>query len=535
MKGKISYLLCLSLLLSACSYDQVTEVCPEGRETGVTVSFTLSLEQTEKTKADDYTWGDQYETIEATAFENRILPETVKVFAYDNDGAFIEELSFLRWTTANDGTAAFNGYFRATQAGTYKFVVIANCTNESYGLAYDYVNNIPTLDKLHFYAPDLTVQTTLEKGAIPMWGITTCVLPQEANDATGIDLGTVWMLRSLAKVEVALSNALSSQYALGDVTISNYNTVGNCLPAGWTNLASTQELGHVGGFNAYNATDNTTANSVSLASGSNGAVWYLYVPEYLNVTTAETYISLNLYEKNAAGTVGSKVNGEPFKIYFRPYTNGVAGAQSSFYNVTRNHYYQYTVTQVSIGSNLELECLVQPWSLYEENLNFDKFVSVSEPLTPTIGNLYENQENNYIVMADHEYTTVSTKDGVTTEGTLTARTAQMTFTILTPKGYTWYASLIADDEGKPFGFVQFDENGRALLDADGTLATTAMASGSVGSQATLTVASEYADADILSTSIQNRLQVIVRNESTGHVYVVEDDVLGGTCYLVHNK
>lgn len=355
MKGKLSYLLSLSLLLSACSYDQVTEVCPEVRMEPVNVTFTLSLQDAARTKADDNKWdGNGYDQEDGTAFENRILKETVKVFAYNADGTYAGEVPLLQWT----GTAAnpvFHGYFNATTAGTYKFVVIANCTNESYSLAYDYGTNMPDLNGLLFAAPVLSEQI-LSTGAIPMWGVTEFEIDEDTGD---MDLGNVYMLRSLAKVEVLLSDALISEgYTINSASISKVAKSGYSLPTGWASISKTEEMVHDGAFHPYVSVDET---NVTLASDS--AVKYLYICEYENsASTATGYnpvtISLTLYK-----------NGTEFKTYdsairFCSYgTDGlpISGTDS---DIVRNHIYRFTVTKVATGSDLELLITISDWNKY---------------------------------------------------------------------------------------------------------------------------------------------------------------------------
>lgn len=481
MKGKLSYLLSLSLLLSACSYDQVTEVCPEVRMEPVNVTFTLSLQDAARTKADDNKWdGNGYVQEAGTAFENRILKETVKVFAYNADGTYAGEVPLLQWT----GTAAnpvFHGYFNATTAGTYKFVVIANCTNESYSLAYDYGTNMPDLNNLLFKAPDLTDQTVIDNGAIPMWGIRNFTI---GNDTESIDLESIWLLRSLAKVEVKLDASLTSQYALTDVTISNVSNTGFSLPKydAWKALENTTILTHDNGFNAYMTAQ--TTNGVALAAETSGSSYYLYVPEYDNVsgTYAESYISLNVLED------GKVANTEPFKLYFRPYSAGVAGAEADRYNVVRNHIYRYTITKVNIGSDLSLICEVQPWTVNEESWNYTDQVSIDA--------------GGELTWTDESIVSKPSGEVVTTGGTLTC-----SFKLATPTDATWQAEFIP---------VSGDRVAFKFVATDGSEVDTI--SGNVGEAATLTI--KTAQTNITQNNIA-LLRITVHTKD-GRTIVVKD-------------
>lgn len=480
MKGKLSYLLSLSLLLSACSYDQSTEVSPEMRMEPVNVTFTLSLQDAARTKADDNEWdGNGYDQEAGTVFENRILKETVKVFAYNADGTYAGEVPLLQWT-GTEANPIFHGYFNATTAGTYKFVVIANCTNESYSLAYDYGTDMPVLNNLLFKAPDLTDQTVIANGAIPMWGIKNFTINENTED---IDLESIWLLRSLAKVEVKLDASLTSQYALSEVAISNVSNTGYSLPSydAWKALENTTILTHDNGFNAYMTAQ--TVNGVALAAETAGSSYYLYVPEYDNVsgTYAELYISLNVLED------GKVANTEPFKLYFRPYSDGFAGAEADRYNVVRNHIYRYTITKVNIGSDLSLICEVQPWTLNEESWDYTDQVSIDAggELTWTAG---------INVSASGEV--------VTTGGTLTC-----SFILATPTDATWQAEFIP---------VSGDREAFKFVAADGSEVDTI--SGKVGETATLTI--KTAQTNITQNNIA-LLRITVHTKD-GRTIVVKD-------------
>jgi len=353
MKGKsISLAVGLfSMLLTSCVYDHDGLDCME--EGPVTVSFTMAMEQhTPATKADEYTWEDSYPASVGNEFENRIISSSVHVFVYDENG-FVDDVKILKWNVNEDGLAEFQGYFDMTSAGEYRFVVIANCTKETYDIAYDgtallYQGNEPDLDALLFNAPTLS-DMTLGTSAVPMWGVAS--LDIEAGE-DAVDLGTVWMLRSLAKVEVALSSELSAQgYAISSAWVNNANIAGYSLPSSWQDISATMELGHDEAFRPYSGAASATKVSFTAEDGR----YYIYLPEYDNYDSPSTI-----------GLVLTK-DGEEFKTYengisFCNYVNGLPSEDP--FNIVRNHLYRFTVNAIVTGEDLELIITISDWNKF---------------------------------------------------------------------------------------------------------------------------------------------------------------------------
>lgn len=201
-----------------------------------------------------------------------------------------------------------------------KIMVFANC-----GTANVTRGNIASLA----FRVDQTKQY------IPMWGVTT--LTKDLVVGKQNNLGTIDLLRSLAKVKVKMADGMKARgYALGSITFNNYNTEGYALPVTYNTSKNTKEILFSGSLNAKPSWSqsvtmtNTTTDEESIM---------LYIPEYDNKTAAA--------DKKASITLNLKCDGTDdgtYTLQFCNYVDGVADP-STLYNIQRNHYYEYTVNK----------------------------------------------------------------------------------------------------------------------------------------------------------------------------------------------
>ena len=108
---------------------------------------------------------------------------------------------------------------------------------------------------------------------------------------------------------------------------------------------------------------------------------------------------------------------EPY-LYFKSYET------DQVFDVVRNRHYRYIINKVENGGVLELTYTVSPWNSNEEIWDYTETVTVKEEGTIkwTDGSCnIRNEAEVYMI-----YATI----------------AECTFTIDTPVGSTWYASLI---------------------------------------------------------------------------------------------
>ena len=187
-----------------------------------------------------------------------------------------------------------------------------------------------------------------------MWGVTT--LTKDLVVGKQNNLGTIDLLRSLAKVKVKMAGKGSTEgmkargYALGNITFNNYNTEGYTLPLTYNTSMNTKEILFSGSLNAKPSWSqtvtmtNTTTDEESIM---------LYIPEYDNKGAAA--------DKKATITLNLKCDGMDdgtYTLQFCNYVDGVADP-STLYNIQRNHYYEYTVNK---DDRLNVTLKVQKWN-----------------------------------------------------------------------------------------------------------------------------------------------------------------------------
>lgn len=162
--------------------------------------------------------------------------------------------------------------------------------------------------------------------------------------------------------------------------------------------------------------------------------------------------------------------------------------------------YRYTyLIQVTGDNAVTLSCAVQPWTLKEENLDFENYVNMdTKGQLRWISGSVEEKENHV------------------NEIYLNVESIQCTFHIATPEEGTWYASLVPVDGN--------DMNAFTFVDGAGN-ETGLSISGKVGQTATLTIKRKT-----IKEYTRMRLQLIVM-DLNGRTFLVHKDVLGSENYI----
>ena len=187
-----------------------------------------------------------------------------------------------------------------------------------------------------------------------MWGVTT--LTNELVVGKSNNLGTIDMLRSLAKVKVRLADGMKARkYSLGAMQLNNYNTSGYTLPLTYNTAASTAAIRFDNSLHA----NSSWAQSIAMTNNDDESIM-LYIPEYDNINAAtdrKATISLQLLR-----------DGEEegnYTLHFCNYTAEGAPDAASTYNIQRNHYYEYTVGRTDDQVKIVLN--VKKWNLRQHD------------------------------------------------------------------------------------------------------------------------------------------------------------------------
>ena len=338
----VSLMFCLLSTMS-CGFDDGYDN-EDQNDDAVRVAFRMSYANG-NTRAANEGWDDYDPKDDGTAYENAINTEQLQIKVCDENGTIIGDVDNV--IAINNGTDTNPDY---SITGTWenaadklskakKIMVFANC-----GTSIVTPDNIQNLA----FARSATTQY------IPMWGVTT--LTNELVVGKSNNLGTIDMLRSLAKVKVKLADGMKARnYSLGAIQLNNYNTSGYTLPLTYNTVASTAAIRFGNSLHA----NSSWAQSIAMTGDGDESIM-LYIPEYDNINAAtdrKATISLQLMR-----------DGEEegnYTLHFCNYTPEGAPDAASTYNIQRNHYYEYTVGRTDDQVKIVLN--VKEWNLRQHD------------------------------------------------------------------------------------------------------------------------------------------------------------------------
>ena len=338
----VSLMFCLLSTMS-CGFDDGYDN-EDQNDDAVRVAFRMSYANG-NTRAANEGWDDYDPKDDGTAYENAINTEQLQIKVCDENGTIIGDVDNV--IAINNGTDTYPDY---SITGTWenaadklskakKIMVFANC-----GTSIVTPDNIQNLA----FARSATTQY------IPMWGVTT--LTNELVVGKSNNLGTIDLLRSLAKVKVKLADGMKSRkYSLGAMQLNNYNTSGYTLPLTYNTVASTAAIRFGNSLHA----NSSWAQSITMTNNDDESIM-LYIPEYDNINAAtdrKATISLQLMR-----------DGEEegnYTLHFCNYTPEGAPDAASTYNIQRNHYYEYTVGRTDDQVKIVLN--VKEWNLRQHD------------------------------------------------------------------------------------------------------------------------------------------------------------------------
>lgn len=184
------------------------------------------------------------------------------------------------------------------------------------------------------------------KHAIPMWGVKPLNVGMEAGNQTSI--GTINLMRAEAKVKVFLRNDMEAYYELTNVSLSEANAQGYCLPQ-YSNVLrindDVQELEH--DAYAHFLMNNQKLTDIDMLNKA------IYIPEYENKNNSNpTVIHLSLRDKRDGKM-------RDFTLPFVQYDDQGAPTQEAM-DIVRNHYYKFEV-YLNQDDMLSVRLVVRKW------------------------------------------------------------------------------------------------------------------------------------------------------------------------------
>lgn len=333
---RVAFVIMLCMMMAACSDSDDDAVGTED----VSVAFTLTVADATSTRADNDGWDDYSPGQDGILNENMVNTDDIIIAIYDDKGNRVDIVEDLRVTKISDASGtgtmyAITGVWRNAKPNVERakrLMVMANCNTSVWGdpstLTYDLL-------------PE-------ERKYIPMWGVVK--IPATLTLGKQNKLHNIRMLRAMAKVSVKLRDDMTDYgYAIGSMTVNNYNTKGYCVPKTFNEVDNTSEVRFANSLNVLDS----HADKIVLPTTAP-----LYLPEYDNSGTNPTTITVKL---NRNG----KLEGT-YTLYFRNYDSD-GKPTGPTYPIQRNHYYQYLIYKET--GKIIVTLHVRKWNrrIYPEN------------------------------------------------------------------------------------------------------------------------------------------------------------------------
>ncbi len=333
---RVAFVIMLCMMMAACSDSDDDAVGTED----VSVAFTLTVADATSTRAENDGWDDYSPAQDGILNENLVNTDDILIAIYDDKGNKVDIVEDLRVTKISDASGtgtmyAITGVWRNAKPNVERakrLMVMANCNTSVWSdpskLTYDLL-------------PE-------ERKYIPMWGVVK--IPAALTLGKQNKLHNIRMLRAMAKVSVKLRDDMTDYgYAIGSMTVNNYNTKGYCVPKTFNEVDNTSDVRFANSLNVLDS----HADKIELPTTAP-----LYLPEYDNSGTNPATITVNL---NRNG----KLEGT-YTLYFRNYDSD-GKPTGPTYPIQRNHYYQYLIYKET--GKIIVTLHVRKWNrrIYPEN------------------------------------------------------------------------------------------------------------------------------------------------------------------------
>ena len=339
------------VLTTSCSQeDDGLEMVTAGKEK-VMVRFSIALNKSESRA----TWDTNDDGATGSEFDNRINPNqffvTLTLTDEENQTQTYDVKNVVYWESDNINVYEFVGEVEVNIASTTTY------TNAQIKV---YANM--NVDQEKFEA---NLDTYPGRGVqyIPMWGVETfqnlSLTPGEMNE-----LSTIYLLRSMSKIEVTLKPSLVSEgYSITGVNLDKYNSIGYTLPKG--SSGSTMKFDMDGCFNPYTPEEDKDKKIETKADGfpfqiqenpDNSISYIIYVPEYDNLEeesedVEKDDLNIQVYIDKNDKPISHELN-----------SRGII--QMTDLDLVRNHWYKYTIEAVNISTDItfNLQYQVIDWT-----------------------------------------------------------------------------------------------------------------------------------------------------------------------------
>lgn len=362
---------CLAPLGASCVFDKEEPTAAEKGEP-VEVHFSIdipALSTSEKSRGweqDDsaYPWYGDYLTGDATPWDSNIT--NFQVMVYGSEGLIGRLADVVR-----SSSTSYTAHIKLENSDE-----IAT------------VDDLPEAIRLHFIAnvADLGTSTSQDQlidnnkchwlsgsgdgwtcpALMPFWGVKNGTVTRSDTGKHTIDLGTVSMLRSMAKVEIIITNtgddddnySIEHAYLYGNAAkdiyvLPRYKDDGKYVATTATDANTLRR--NYGDFDT-SAEKASADGCCFIPAEANAKSLVFYLPEQTNSAADHLSIMLQLNSDNGL------VKFDECPLEFMEYSAGEPQAGTN-YNIIRNHHYRYNVHVV----NGKISVAVDEWEATYEN------------------------------------------------------------------------------------------------------------------------------------------------------------------------
>ena len=449
-------LVLLAFTLGSCNImdDSPCTDEPASAGTSVQVGFTLTAGEVSSRAIEE---GD----VPGTGYENYIDIEgkdfRILLFNATNDTYLTTfEPTIIRATDNSQYPQTYyvEGELPEAYDNNFKLVVLANWGENVYPTNLQ--EGVTTIDNVctAAYTYNVTNNTSIIPSAenkIPMYGVKNCEgITLRADLLT--DLGTVDLLRAMAKIEVKCN---AEGFKLGGVKLHRYNTKGYCAPTGVENDTKTDweyENDEICKHEVHIPANSISTSELKFEPTADGFI--AYVPEFDNTTNVseKTYIEVSLLHED-----NTPVSLDETNIYFCLYDEATGTPTEKNFDIVRNHWYTYTINKVDDGK-LIFQYRVKKWNVEASQIGWNATVTLAawnskSPKEPNFTDATVGDEEAvlcYVINPRYN----SAHDGLEAKK---SSYAGFYFQLKEPKGAVWKAHL--SDPNFRFGTGKYDFEG----------------------------------------------------------------------------
>lgn len=243
-------------------------------------------------------------------------------------------------------TTAFRSHFYEVKGTVDRplpedFKVVALANWQSYPA--DFVVGETTIEQIctavsgrYSYVPPFRLGERL----IPLYGVRRC---EGMTFVPGMstNLGTIHMLRAMAKVEVVCATA---GWTLDGVTLQRYNAAGYCAPKDVYEVEDYYRPDYVERLHLVGDANDAAAKNLDLERSAEGA-FVAYIPEYRNLAAGSAAKAQDAAELRVRFR---ETGDKEYPVEFKYYTDPPAGSRlNDPFDIRRNYYYKFTITKAA--------------------------------------------------------------------------------------------------------------------------------------------------------------------------------------------